>query len=84
MTLLKFCDKFESASLKIHHTDFRRLGHAFIMNKILFFFFFLPEITEANNVAQYSFSMYMFVFAPNVKSVGVGDPQELDYFGTRV
>lgn len=81
MTLLKFCDKFESASLKIHQTDFRRLGHAFIMNKILFVF--LPEITEANNVAQYSFSMYMFVFAPNVKSVG-GDPQELDYFGTRV
>ena len=65
MTLLKFCDRFESGSLKIHQTDFRRLGHAFIMNKS--HFFSLPEITEANNVAQYSFSMYMFVLAPNVK-----------------
>ena len=38
MPLLKLCDKLQSISLKIHQTDLRRLGHAFIMNKIHFFF----------------------------------------------
>lgn len=45
-------------------------------------FFFLPELTEANSVAQCSFSTYTFEFAPNVK--GEETPEDLDYFGTRV